>query len=711
MSWWSSITDTVASLFGVAGGASEPRRQKLRRVAPFPGDGDAYGDADVLVDDEFDGVSPPHTPPRPRKQKKSATEVVASFSREQQDAAIMGMWRAAQAKLERDGRSNFKESEQRELVANVNVAAGLSLDTFDALRKRVERMQHKGTPARAPGSGAKSKFTPEIAGLAKDVSREYGGEISARELFYAVKARSPEADIQERAFVGHIANSGMFKRRRARLKPHLSTGHMSARVCFAEHQLGMTQRKRAHIIFVDEKLFQSFVPCRLLLSKEDVTPRKSAQSKSNLPQCMVLVALMEPRSGFNGILASHVFTESDIAQRKSKNREAGTIVHRNVNVSAVTYRDSFAKSVFPALKQLVDDGVLSNSHSDPFFLQDDNAKPHRGKIDGVPVVDLICRDALRNFQLYLKPLDPLQPAQSPDCNPCDQFFFRCMMAFYRSLRAKDRVYRAQLEHSRAPEAQEDVVGLDSDENDNEIDADDGGDDSGFLHRRQRGVPLCCKPEEPGKIPNCGGCRKPVRERDFDATQCDLRGGWWHQKCAVDKLEEYGHVRGVDPATVAPENPWYCPQCAYHLCRNPSVLAKLCVSCAKPTNRTEDGGQDMVTCDSPFSGLFHKRCVGYDVDDLEEVDDDDWKCPACDFFSVAQEDMDMLDVIEQVPISGNNVAGIQAAIKEAVFAVTDDQMVRGFETRKHFLQAIIDVRGANTYEKHWRGKQNKAQQDK
>lgn len=411
----------------------------------------------------------------------------------------------AHAELKRDGRSNFKAHEQQELVAKVNLAAGLSLDTFDALRKRVERIQHKGTPVRAPGSGAPTKFTPEIAGLAKDVAREHGGEISTRQLFYEVMARDPGSDIKERAFRWHVGKGGAFKRRRARLKPFLSDDHKAARMAYAAHILRMTESERLRIIYVDEKLFQSFAPVRLLLPAEDATPRKSAKSKNNLPQCMVLVALMEPRHGFDGILASHTFTESVAAQRNSRNREAGTIVHRTVNVTMITYRASFKESVFPALKRLVDKGVLSNSHDMPFFLQDDNAKPHRGKIDGVFVIDLICRDALDDFDLYVVALDPAQPPQSPEENPNDLYFFRCMFVEYRRLRAKDRVLRAQLEHPRALEAQEDVVGLEDDDGNDDVGADDAGNDGGFLHRRQHRVPLRCKAEEVGKVPNCGGC--------------------------------------------------------------------------------------------------------------------------------------------------------------------------------------------------------------
>lgn len=118
---------------------------------------------------------------------------------------------------------------------------------------------------------------------------------------------------------------------------------------------------------------------------------------------------------------------------------------------------------------------------------------------------------------------------------------------------------------------------------------------------------------------------------------------------------------------------------------------------------------MITCDSSHSGLFHKRCVGYDVNDLEDEDCVDWKCPVCDFFDVSKEDLDALEEIEQVPISNNDVEGIQAAIKEAVQAVTRDQMIRGFETRKYVLQAILDAEGGNAYEKHWRGKQKRVQQ--
>jgi hypothetical protein len=110
---------------------------------------------------------------------------------------------------------------------------------------------------------------------------------------------------------------------------------------------------------------------------------------------------------------------------------------------------------------------------------------------------------------------------------------------------------------------------------------------------------------------------------------------------------------------------------------------------------------MITCDSVFSGLFHKSCIQYDEDD----DCIEWFCPVCDAYLPDGDGTDELKQIDEVPLSSNTAAGIEAAIRAAMEKVTREQMIRGFQTRLAFLKAIADVGGSNVYEKHWRPPKN------
>jgi len=146
---------------------------------------------------------------------------------------------------------------------------------------------------------------------------------------------------------------------------------------------------------------------------------------------------------------------------------------------------------------------------------------------------------------------------------------------------------------------------------------------------------------------------------------------------------------------------WCPQCAYHLCRNEDAKKNLCVICEKPSARDDRPGTDMVTCDSAFGGLFHKTCVEYDADDLDEDDEDYWLCPVCDVHLDDRAGADELAKIDEVPLSNNTVEGIAAAIEHACQKVDRKQLEDGFQTRLAFLGAIRDAEGTNSYEKHWR----------
>ncbi len=54
---------------------------------------------------------------------------------------------------------------------------------------------------------------------------------------------------------------------------------------------------------------------------------------------------------------------------------------------------------------------------------------------------------------------------------------------------------------------------------------------------------------------------------------------------------------------------------------------------------------MICCDSDTGGLFHKKCVQYDV--LEEENEEDWFRVACD--TLIEDGYESLESIEDHPI--------------------------------------------------------------
>lgn len=112
---------------------------------------------------------------------------------------------------------------------------------------------------------------------------------------------------------------------------------------------------------------------------------------------------------------------------------------------------------------------------------------------------------------------------------------------------------------------------------------------------------------------------------------------------------------------------------------------------------------MVTCDSAFGGVFHARCLADLGDDYDGNEDGEWLCPACRIYLPDSGGREELEAIDEVPVSANTVAGIEAAIKAALNHVTFKQMSNGFQSRLQFLKAIIEAKGGNQYDRHWRKK--------
>ncbi len=737
--------ETGAVAVADAPGARARSQSDADRVSPHPassppqapalgGRGGHAAQRRARADSDEDDAAPV-TPPRrveqdaprpqrlsrdPEARERAVAAVKATFSHEHRNATIFGIYTAAQEELARKGRERFSAAEIEPLLNQLRSATGEHNLTWSALQQRVARMVEKETVRRVPGSGRASTFTPAVEDSAAKVARAHGGDISRTAMYDLVKADVGSPNMCAKStFLRHLNKA--FKRRRVKYRPRLTEAHRLKRVAFATDTLSAPIEKEQRIVFVDEKRFDVATAGTLTLPEGDVTPPRYIQSRTNPLFVMVLIGVMKPVGQFNGVIGQHAFVERVFAKRKSKNREAGTLELKAFNVNGETYVNAWKESMFPALKQLIAKGLIDNpTVADPLFLQDDNAKPHRKMVDGTVVTQLICDMGLREFSIHIVPLNPPQPPQSPDTNPLDTFVFRMMNVRFRRLRAQSRVQdmAAGLRYrvDGAVDEFEPLEGAPEAESAHEEEHYDDGDPQDELIHRRRGVPLRCAVD--GMTKNgvqrkakCRGCTKDVKETDV-ATICDLRNGWWHNTCAqrvmADEPVVYQHA--MDPAGVGEDDPWICPQCMYHLCRNDDRTRDLCVMCGKPSARSgADMGTDMVSCDGRWGGLFHKSCARYDEADELRDGNDTWFCPACDSVPGADGDSseeDKIEPMEERPVHENSIPGLLCAIDAALKELPREAFERGFESRRVFLEKIVESEGRNDYDMHFRSERKR-----
>ena len=702
MSWLlGSITGAFSSFF--RGAREESDERKKKRARP-PLSEDIFGEPaiDAVDLDASSSFSPRRRRARQEDRRDEGTTVLAALSSSERDAVLVSFWEDARRN---SSGQYFKRFEREELLVRVNALPGISIPTFDALRQRIDHIKRRGSVSRAPGSGRKTKFAEEHMEAAKEVAREYGGDISRTKIYETVAEKFGPKNVNSRSkFLEHLQEG--FKRRRIRYKPTLNERQKEDRVAYTSAQIEAEFQEEERTVFADEKRFEANSSGVFNLPLKDDTPQRRIQSRSNPVFVMELAVVMPPRDGWNGVVAVHPFLEKVAASRKSKNREQGTMEYKAVNVNKDNYVAAWRETIIPALAQAIKEKKIPvPTANKPLRFQDDNAKPHRGPYkDGMDVPHYICHLAAQEG-ITMEPKDPAQPAQSPDLNPLDTFVFRVLATKWRRLRAKDRVQQMAAFNalSRAREEEQDGLADDvvrqlsfhqSDEADDDV-ADD-------IEVVQKFVPLRCKPEETRKVALCGGCSAAVKDTDSNAVVCDLRGGWWHHACVEKYVGGDLYPRAILP-DLDSDATWVCPQCSMHLCGNDDRTKHLCLVCWKPSARTSNEmGTDMIACDGPTGGLFHKKCIGYNEEVAMEADF--WYCTACQ--PLADEDYVPLEQIEERPISGTNPYALDKAVRMALDEIPLDTFKRGFETRQEIIKKVAEDKGGNSYSMHWRGKAKK-----
>ncbi|ETM51773.1 hypothetical protein F442_07431 [Phytophthora nicotianae P10297] len=153
---------------------------------------------------------------------------------------------------------------------------------------------------------------------------------------------------------------------------------------------------------------------RYYLAPDEPAPHITVLNKNFVVKVMFLVAIARPRwvseqnTVWDGKIGTWPFVVYELAQRKSKNRAAGTLELKTYTVDRDIYRACLVHSVIPEIKRLWPSGKRVH-------LQQDNARPHV-LLDDVAVMTA-CTD--KGWDMALT----VQPAYSPDCNVLDLGFF------------------------------------------------------------------------------------------------------------------------------------------------------------------------------------------------------------------------------------------------------------------------------------------------
>lgn len=171
-------------------------------------------------------------------------------------------------------------------------------------------------------------------------------------------------------------------------------------------------------VHVDEKWFYLYTDGqKFYLYDDEIPPVRKVQSKRFITKVMFIAAVARPRHNtaanalFDGKVGMWAFTEKVPAVRSSRNRPAGALVTKCVEVTKVTYKAKLIDEVIPAIKAK----WPAATRDSPIFLQQDNARPHL-IINDAEVLEACTSDG---FDIRLIN----QPPNSPDTNILDLGFF------------------------------------------------------------------------------------------------------------------------------------------------------------------------------------------------------------------------------------------------------------------------------------------------
>ena len=184
------------------------------------------------------------------------------------------------------------------------------------------------------------------------------------------------------------------------------------------------------IVHVDEKWFNMTVNDKVYYLLPDEPDPKRPVAGNCIGKVMFLTAVARPRYDsegkmtFDGKIGMWPFVKEVPAQRRSQNREKGTLETKNLVVTREVMREYFIEKLLPAIELLWPQEDVGKT----IFIQQDNAKPH------LLPNDPAFAEAVANSRFKIKLIQ--QPANSPDLNVLDLGFFRSIQSLTNTLSSK-----------------------------------------------------------------------------------------------------------------------------------------------------------------------------------------------------------------------------------------------------------------------------------
>lgn len=224
---------------------------------------------------------------------------------------------------------------------------------------------------------------------------------------------------------------GLIRRHSNAIKPFLKDENQLARLRFCLSMLdprSMPYEPKFvdmyNVIHIDEKWFyMTKKKENYYLLPEEGDPLRTCQSKNFIGKVMFLAAMARPRFDaegnevFSGKIGIFPFVTEKPAERRSRNRDAGTMVMKPMtSIKRETIRAFFIEKVIPAIKRNWprEDAVRT------IYIQQDNARTHIDPSDEQFQI-VASQDG---FDIRLT----CQPSNSPDLNILDLGFFSSIQA-------------------------------------------------------------------------------------------------------------------------------------------------------------------------------------------------------------------------------------------------------------------------------------------
>lgn len=221
---------------------------------------------------------------------------------------------------------------------------------------------------------------------------------------------------------------GKLRRHSSSIKPLLTDENRKERVKFSLSMIVPESNPPTFFdmfdcVHVDEKWFNlTKIKQTFYLCPDEPDPLRTCKSKRFIEKVMFLAAVARPRfdfsrnKKFDGKIGIWPFVVKEPARRNSKNRAAGTLVTKPINVTKEVYSDFLINKVLPAIQSK----WPGRQAGMPIYIQQDNAKPHLRANDPAFV------EAARQngFDIRLR----CQPPNSPDLNVLDLGFFNAIQS-------------------------------------------------------------------------------------------------------------------------------------------------------------------------------------------------------------------------------------------------------------------------------------------